>query len=75
MPEPTGFIAQFESVEDVLIFETGLPDYSVRRLQPQDAGSLQRLFDRCEDYTLLVDGEVVSPDSARPASSFTMRKR
>jgi len=33
----------------------------VRRLQPEDAGRLQALFDRCADYALIVDGEPFSP--------------
>ena len=46
-------------------FDTKLPDYSIRRLTPEDTGALQRLYDKCADYTWIVEGEPVSPTAAQ----------
>ncbi len=41
------------------------PDYSVSELQPSHLEPLQRLFERCADFAMLVEGEGVSPSAAR----------
>jgi ribosomal protein S18 acetylase RimI-like enzyme len=41
------------------------PDFRVRSLHPKDADDLQVLFERCNDFNILVDGEAVSPTSGR----------
>ena len=45
-------------------FKLNRVDYTVRSLQPADAALLQALYDRCADFTLLVEGEPVSPTAA-----------
>jgi ribosomal protein S18 acetylase RimI-like enzyme len=40
-------------------------NYSVCKLKPEHVEPLQRLFDQCADYTMLVDGEDVSPTAAQ----------
>lgn len=47
------------------IFSFSIPEYSVRRLEPDDAGILKPLFDRCPDYAEMVEGTGVSPTAAR----------
>ena len=37
----------------------------MRRLYPESAGAVQTLFERCNDFNLLVDGEDVSPTSGQ----------
>jgi hypothetical protein len=39
--------------------------YSVCRLKPEHTVALQRLFDQCSDYKMIVDGEDVSPTAAQ----------
>jgi GNAT superfamily N-acetyltransferase len=41
------------------------PQYSVCILQLDHTEALQNLFEQCADYTLLVEGQGVSPDAAR----------
>jgi GNAT superfamily N-acetyltransferase len=60
------------------IFRINLPGYSVRWLHPEDAVILQYLFDRCLDYTEIVEGTAVSPTAAEelfqslpPGGSFS----
>jgi GNAT superfamily N-acetyltransferase len=45
-------------------FDIALQNYSVHQLSLEDAPSIQRLFDRCLDFMLLVDGRPASPDAA-----------
>jgi ribosomal protein S18 acetylase RimI-like enzyme len=50
---------------DTLIFQIEDPDYSVRLLRyPEDAESLQRLFEQCADYVMITEGQGVSPSAA-----------
>ncbi len=51
-------------MESDIAFEMGLPGYSVHRLTSQDALVLQRLFEKCQDYMLLVDGQPAAPNAA-----------
>jgi ribosomal protein S18 acetylase RimI-like enzyme len=53
------------SMDTSLNFVPGLSDFSVRSLQPADAAALQVLFERCDDFNRLVDGEAVSPTSGQ----------
>jgi ribosomal protein S18 acetylase RimI-like enzyme len=48
-----------------LNFAPGFSDFSVRSLQSADAAALQVLFERCDDFNRLVDGEAVSPTSGQ----------
>jgi GNAT superfamily N-acetyltransferase len=59
-------------------FHVDLPGYTVRRLKPDDAVILQRLWDRCSDYVEIVEGKGVSPTAAEelfqslpPGGSFS----
>lgn len=45
-------------------FDLGLPGYTVRSLALPDAPAMQRLYEQCLDYCLLVDGRPPSPDAA-----------
>jgi ribosomal protein S18 acetylase RimI-like enzyme len=45
-------------------FAIDLPGYSVHQLSPEDAGAVQRLFEQCLDYCLLVDGRGPAPNAA-----------
>ncbi|MBI5954117.1 MAG: GNAT family N-acetyltransferase [Chloroflexi bacterium] len=48
------------------IFHIEDPGYSVRKLcHPEDTESLQRLFERCADYVMIVEGQGVSPSAAQ----------
>jgi ribosomal protein S18 acetylase RimI-like enzyme len=40
-------------------------DYFVSELQPENVESLQKLFDQCADYAMIVEGEEVSPSAAQ----------
>jgi ribosomal protein S18 acetylase RimI-like enzyme len=51
-------------VERDIVIETGLLDYSVRALDHGDCPALQRLCERCADYTWIVEGRPVSPTAA-----------
>jgi ribosomal protein S18 acetylase RimI-like enzyme len=51
-------------MDSIAAFEIDLLSYSVHRLQPEDAELLQGLFEKCQDYTLLVEGQAVSPTAA-----------
>jgi len=51
-------------MDSTSVFKAGIPGYTVRRLQPADAGRLQPLFDRCADYAMIVDGEPFSATAA-----------
>jgi ribosomal protein S18 acetylase RimI-like enzyme len=47
-------------------FRIGHPDYFVRELrQPEDVESLQRLFERCADFVMIVEGQGGSPSAAQ----------
>jgi ribosomal protein S18 acetylase RimI-like enzyme len=46
------------------VFQVDDSDYIVCRLQPEHTEPLQRLFDQCADYAMIVDGESVSPTAA-----------
>ena len=59
-------------------FHIDLPGYTVRRLKPDDAVILQRVFDRCPDYAEIVEGEGSSSAAAEelfeslpPGGSFS----
>jgi ribosomal protein S18 acetylase RimI-like enzyme len=47
------------------VFDIDLHDYSVRLLLPEDAATLQRLFEKCRDYFLVVDGQEPPPNAAK----------
>ena len=38
---------------------------SIRKLHPEHTALLQRLFERCPDYAMIVEGEEVSPEAAK----------
>jgi ribosomal protein S18 acetylase RimI-like enzyme len=45
-------------------FDTDLPDdYSVRWLLPEDIEAIQKLFENCLDYLLIVDGHGADPNA------------
>lgn len=46
------------------VFDIELSSYFVYPLVPDDALILQRLFEKCGDYFLIVDGEGPSPEAA-----------
>ncbi len=50
---------------DAQVFHLDDSDYIVCRLQPEHTEPLQRLFDQCADYAMIVDGEGVSPTAAQ----------
>jgi GNAT superfamily N-acetyltransferase len=50
---------------DAQDFHINDPDYVVSRLLPSHAEALQRLFEQCADYVMIVDGEGVSPSAAQ----------
>jgi ribosomal protein S18 acetylase RimI-like enzyme len=47
------------------VFQINDLDYFICRLQSEHIESLQRLFDQCADYAMVVDGEGVSPTAAK----------
>ena len=47
------------------VFSINDPEYSVCKLLPQQVEALQRLFEQCADFTLLVEGEEVNPNAAQ----------
>jgi len=47
-----------------MVFETGSNHYSFLKLELVDIPTLQALFEKCEDYARLVEGEEVSPTAA-----------
>jgi len=46
-----------------IVFNISLQAYSVRHLSPADSAAIQRLYERCLDYMLLVDGHPAGPHS------------
>ncbi len=50
-------------MENTPSFEIGLSDYTVRRLYPEDAEVLQKLFEHCAEYFWIIEGEEVSPSA------------
>lgn len=46
-------------------FKLEISGYVWRGLQPEDAELLQRLFDQCADYSLIVEGEPAAPTAAQ----------
>ncbi len=52
-------------------FEISHSGYAVYRLYPEDASLLQRLFDQCADYFLMIDGEEVSSTAAQGFFDFS----
>jgi GNAT superfamily N-acetyltransferase len=50
---------------DAQVFHIDDPDYYVCRLQSEHTEPLQRLFDQCADYAMIVEGEGVSPTAAQ----------
>jgi ribosomal protein S18 acetylase RimI-like enzyme len=57
-------------MDNTPVFESGLPDYSVHRLEPEDIPALQLLFNKCSDYTFIVEGESTSPTAAQETFQF-----
>jgi GNAT superfamily N-acetyltransferase len=47
-----------------MVFEGKLGEFSVRRLAADDIPALQRLFEKCQDYAMIVEGESASPNAA-----------
>jgi len=45
-------------------FQIDDSDYYVGKLEPEHSELLQKLFDRCDDYAMIVEGEGVSPTAA-----------
>jgi ribosomal protein S18 acetylase RimI-like enzyme len=45
------------------VFDIGPEAYTVRRLSLEDIGGIQRLYEKCLDYMLLVDGRAADPDA------------
>jgi ribosomal protein S18 acetylase RimI-like enzyme len=52
-------------MDDDQVFPIKDPDYFICRLVPEQAEPLQRLFDQCADFAMLVEGEDVSPFAAQ----------
>jgi len=50
---------------DTQSFQIDDPDYHVSKLEQEHCASLQKLFERCADYALIVEGESVSPTAAQ----------
>ena len=50
---------------DAPVFQIPDPDYLVTGLQPKHTKALQRLFEACADYAMIVEGEAVSPTAAQ----------
>lgn len=48
----------------LLTLHVECPGYSVQALEPCDVERLQRLLERCVDYSVVVDGDAVSPTAA-----------
>jgi len=51
-------------MDEKLVFSINDPDYFVVALQPEHTEPLQRLFDQCADFAMIVEGEGVSPSAA-----------
>ncbi len=43
-------------------FDIGLQNYSVHRMSPEDISAIQKVYDKCLDYMLLVDGHPADPN-------------
>jgi len=52
-------------VDDISGFEIDIPGYAVRSLKPEEVELLQRLYDRCADFGVLVEGQPFSPTAAQ----------
>ena len=52
-------------MNDTADFQIIDPEYSICNLQLEHAASLQRLFEQCADFNVLVDGQDVSPTAGR----------
>jgi GNAT superfamily N-acetyltransferase len=52
-------------MDSMAAFEIDLLGYSVHRLQPEDTELLQSLFEKCQDYAQVVEGQAVSPTAAQ----------
>jgi len=52
-------------MKDEQVFPIDDSDHFVCRLQSEHAKPLQRLFEQCADFALLVEGESVSPTAAK----------
>ena len=50
---------------NVQAFPFNDPDYSICSLRPEQTEALQRLFEQCADYAMVVEGEDVSPSAAQ----------
>jgi ribosomal protein S18 acetylase RimI-like enzyme len=50
---------------DRQVFHMDDTDYSICELQPEHTESLQRFFEQCADYVMIVEGEGVSPSAAQ----------
>jgi GNAT superfamily N-acetyltransferase len=51
-------------MQTVAAFDLGLSDYSVHQLSLADAALLQRLFEQCLDFNLLVEGRAPASNAA-----------
>lgn len=51
----------------IKVFQIDDDEYHISELQPDSTEDLQRLFEQCADYAVIVDGEAVSPTAAREA--------
>jgi len=49
----------------VQVFQIDDAEYQISELQPDSTEHLQRLFEQCADYALIVEGEGVSPAAAK----------
>lgn len=52
-------------MDDTPAFEIDVSGYAVRSLKPEEAELLQRLYDQCTDFALVVEGEPFSPTAAQ----------
>jgi GNAT superfamily N-acetyltransferase len=52
-------------MDNVINFSLEHSGYSVKRLMPDDAEMLQRLYEQCVEFSLLTDGVAPSPSAAR----------
>lgn len=46
-------------------FQIDDPEYRISELGPEHIEMLQTLFERCDDYAMIVEGEAVSPTAAQ----------
>jgi len=51
-------------MRDIHSFQIDDPDYRLSKLETKDAETLQKLFEQCNDYSLIVEGKSMSPTAA-----------